>query len=111
MLHLFFSRTHSSRYLEQEVCGPMDTEDLVSMHIAIRGAVAQLQTVILLLTWRTGASRNAQEQALLDHAKLLVKSARDLEQKAAPAPEETDRRMRGQRGAALFSPMDASRES
>ena len=82
----------------------MEPEDLVSLLIAMRGAVAHLQTAVALLTWRTGATRSENEQRLLDNAKLVLEAARALEQDAPPPPQGTERQLRGQFGKAFPPP-------
>ena len=72
----------------------MDTEDRVALHVALRGAVAQLQTAISLLMWRSGGSRNEEEQAFLGQAKLALDALTRLEETAPPAPTRTARELR-----------------
>jgi hypothetical protein len=75
----------------------LDPEDLMSLHVALRGAVAQLQTVVSLLIWRTGSE---EERSLMAHAKLALDAAKGLEKIAPPAPQGTELRIRGQAGTA-----------
>jgi hypothetical protein len=78
------------------------TRSLLSLHVALRGAVAQLQTIVSLLMWRTGG-KTEDERSLAAHAKLALDAARALEEIAPPAPEGTDLLIRSQGGTATRS--------